>query len=231
MRGARGNADLQSSEPSPASPHPNPLPKGEGNRRFAVAAILLLVAAAATAWTLTRPQNSARLAKAVKSFGFRVQYWQATAGLIADHPLLGCGPGNFQDAYTAYKLPEASEEVADPHNFLLEVWATAGTPAMLAMLAMLACFFRDCASANSSRFGRGQSHFRRTEIGTAPWRFAKVGLERRRGASRDRPLAGVRRRTGRDSSWPFHWGNSPPPRRASPRRSWGCPWPPRASQP
>ena len=36
-----------------------------------------------------------------------------------------------------YKPPEASEEVADPHNFLLEVWATAGTPAALALLAVL----------------------------------------------------------------------------------------------
>ena len=66
-------------------------------------------------------------AKAAKSFGYRLQYWQATMRMIAEHPLAGCGPGNFQDAYTAYKLPEASEEVADPHNFLLEVWATAGT--------------------------------------------------------------------------------------------------------
>ncbi len=52
--------------------------------------------------------------------------------MIADHPWLGCGPGNFQDFYTQYKLPEASEEIADPHNFLLEIWATAGTPAATA---------------------------------------------------------------------------------------------------
>ena len=63
--------------------------------------------------------------------------------MIADHPLFGCGPGNFQNAYTHYKLPEASEEVADPHNFLLEIWATAGTPAMLAFLAVLACFLAE----------------------------------------------------------------------------------------
>ena len=183
VRGARGNADLQSSEPSPASPRPNPLPKGEGNRRYAVVAILLLVAAAATAWTLTRPENSARLAKAVKSFGFRVQYWQATAGLIADHPLLGCGPGNFQDAYTAYKLPEASEEIADPHNFLLEVWATAGTPAMLAMLTMLACFFRECASANSSRASEGDSPiFVGRKLGQPPGDSPKSGWSEDAGA-------------------------------------------------
>ncbi len=79
--------------------------------------------------------------EASKSLGYRVQYWQSTMQMIAEHPLTGCGPGNFQHAYTKFKLPEASEEVADPHNFLLEVWATAGTPAMLAMLAVLGCFF------------------------------------------------------------------------------------------
>ncbi len=84
---------------------------------------------------------------AQKSLGYRLQYWRSSLDMIDDHPWLGCGPGNFQDAYTRYKLPEASEEVADPHNFLLEIWTTAGTPAALAFLAVLGCFawttFRD----------------------------------------------------------------------------------------
>ncbi|MBN1911794.1 MAG: O-antigen ligase family protein, partial [Pirellulales bacterium] len=80
------------------------------------------------------------LSEASKSLGYRVQYWRASAAMIGDRPWWGCGPGQFQDFYTEYKLPEASEEVADPHNFLLEIWATAGTPAALALLAVLACF-------------------------------------------------------------------------------------------
>ena len=80
------------------------------------------------------------LQKAVKSFGYRVQYWQSSLQLIAEHPIVGCGPGNFQNAYPHYKLPEASEEIADPHNFLLDIWANAGTPAMVAFLAALGCF-------------------------------------------------------------------------------------------
>ncbi len=78
--------------------------------------------------------------RAATSFGYRLQYWQSSLQMIADHPLIGCGPGNFQNAYVHYKLPEASEEVADPHNFLLEIWTTAGTPAALAFLAVLGCF-------------------------------------------------------------------------------------------
>lgn len=79
--------------------------------------------------------------EASKSLGYRLEYWQATLHMIADHPVAGCGPGHFQHAYTAYKLPQASEEIADPHNFLLEVWATAGTPALLALLVMLGGFY------------------------------------------------------------------------------------------
>jgi O-antigen ligase len=92
-------------------------------------------------------KGTAVLGRASKSFGYRVQYWHSSLRMIADHPWLGCGPGNFQATYTQYKLPEASEEVADPHNFLLEICATAGTPAALAFLAVLACALRNAHDA------------------------------------------------------------------------------------
>ena len=129
------------------------LPAADGKLRpgwklpagIALAAAVLV----AGAWATGLPP-SVLAAKAAKSFGYRLQYWQSTMRMIAEHPLAGCGPGNFQDAYTEYKLPEASEEVADPHNFLLEVWATAGTPAMLALLVLLAGFARAVWRWNSA---------------------------------------------------------------------------------
>jgi hypothetical protein len=114
-------------------------PKGRLGWRLAAAVAALGVALVAAA-VATGGLDRQVLSEASKSLGYRVQYWQSTLRMIGDHPLIGCGPGNFQNAYTAYKLPEASEEVADPHNFLLEVWATAGTPAVLALLAVLGCF-------------------------------------------------------------------------------------------
>ncbi|MCA9121326.1 MAG: O-antigen ligase family protein [Planctomycetaceae bacterium] len=80
------------------------------------------------------------LTESSMSLLYRVQYWRASFAMIADSPWFGCGPGNFQETYTAYKLPEASETIADPHNFLIEIWSTSGTPAMLAFLGVLACF-------------------------------------------------------------------------------------------
>jgi len=101
------------------------------------AAVAILIAAAIA----FRGLDVEVITEATKSLGYRFQYWTSTMEMIAEHPIFGCGPGNFQQSYEAYKLPEASEEVADPHNFLLEIWATAGTPAMLAFVAALVGFF------------------------------------------------------------------------------------------
>ena len=98
-----------------------------------VAALALLVGGALAA----RGLDTEVLTEAPKSLGYRLEYWQATLAMIGDHPWLGVGPGNFQDFYTQYKLPKASEEIRDPHNFLLEVWATSGTFAFVALLEIL----------------------------------------------------------------------------------------------
>ncbi len=108
--------------------------------KFAGATALALVVLAAGAVAVGGLDVQV-FSEATKSLGYRGQYWRSTLAMIGHEPVLGCGPGNFQEAYLAYKLPEASEEIADPHNFLFEVWATAGTPAMLALAAALAGFF------------------------------------------------------------------------------------------
>lgn len=115
-------------------------------RSLLVAGIVLVLIGGAIAGAVTVGGLDVEvLSEAPKSLGYRLQYWQASAEMIRDMPLLGCGPGNFQNRYTAYKLPEASEEISDPHNFLIEVWATAGTPAALALLvaggAFCVCVF------------------------------------------------------------------------------------------
>lgn len=79
------------------------------------------------------------LTEARKSLGYRLEYWESTTQLIAEHPWFGVGPGNFQANYPRYKLPQASESIADPHNLLFEVAATAGLPALALLLGALAC--------------------------------------------------------------------------------------------
>ena len=77
------------------------------------------------------------LTEAPKSLAYRMEYWRSTARMIQESPWFGCGPGNFQDYYLQHKLPRASEEIKDPHNFILEIWSTAGTPAFLALVVAM----------------------------------------------------------------------------------------------
>jgi len=112
--------------------------------------------------------DSEMATEAVKSLGYRVEYWRSSMAMIADHPWFGSGPGNFQDLYTRYKLPEASEIVAEPHNLLLELWATAGTPAAAAFVALLACAAWATFRAMTPRDGPAQSPEPSSEASFAP---------------------------------------------------------------
>ncbi len=72
------------------------------------------------------------------SLWYRIQYWQGSTELVLERPLLGVGPGQFQSHYTRFKDETASEEVADPHNFLVEMATLSGLPGALLLLGFLA---------------------------------------------------------------------------------------------
>ena len=75
--------------------------------------------------------------EAKKSLSFRLDYWEASARMIAEYPWLGVGPGNFQSIYPRFMNAAASEVIADPHNFVLEIASLLGLPALAAFLAFL----------------------------------------------------------------------------------------------
>lgn len=84
-------------------------------------------------------QSDSRLfSGAPQSVQYRLQYWVASSQMIAARPWFGWGPGNFQSAYAGFQPPEASETIADPHNFFFEIAATAGLPAALIFLTSVA---------------------------------------------------------------------------------------------
>jgi O-antigen ligase len=79
------------------------------------------------------------ISQAPKSLAFRFQYWNGAAHTVTASPrtmIFGTGPGNFRQQYLQYKVPESSEEIADPHNWLLDLWASGG---VLAVASFLAC--------------------------------------------------------------------------------------------
>lgn len=73
--------------------------------------------------------------QAVPSLTFRFQYWRSTFELVQDSPLFGSGPGNFQSIYERYREPSAHEQIAEPHNFLVETLASGGIPGLVMLLS------------------------------------------------------------------------------------------------
>jgi hypothetical protein len=111
-------------------------------RGLALAGLVLLggiMALVAVAWAKGQ-LDPLVLTESTKSLRYRWEYWQGTWRAIWGFPQAwwqGFGPGNFAEHYLRYKLPQSSEEIFDPHNMLLEVWATAGLPALVAFVAAL----------------------------------------------------------------------------------------------
>jgi hypothetical protein len=71
------------------------------------------------------------LSEAPKSLDYRLQYWKGAMGVVREHPIFGVGPGNFRQHYLRYKVPQASEEITDPHNLILDLWTSGGLPALI----------------------------------------------------------------------------------------------------
>lgn len=87
------------------------------------------------------------------SLTFRWQYWTASTEMIADHPLTGVGRENFGRHYLRYKPIESPEEVANPHNLLVQAaaeWGVFGLAGFLLMLwgvSRVFCF--ECRSCDT----------------------------------------------------------------------------------
>ena len=93
------------------------------------------------------------LSESPKSLRYRLQYWRGAIAVIREQPFFGTGPGNFRQHYLRHKLPESSEEILDPHNFLLDVWTSAGLIGVLALVWLVILAARMSARAASPLSG------------------------------------------------------------------------------
>jgi O-antigen ligase len=113
----------------------------------------VVVAGVVIAGLATRRLDLQVLTQSPKSLRYRIEYWRGAWGVITEgapsfvdalsRPTFwwGVGPGNFAGPYLKYKLPEASEEILDPHNMFFEVWASGGFWALVCLAAALGCAF------------------------------------------------------------------------------------------
>jgi O-Antigen ligase len=112
---------------------------------------LVLVVALAAVGLATGRLDREVLTQSPLSMRYRWEYWQGAWGVITEGARgqapgastfwSGVGPGNFGSHYLLHKLPQSSEEIQDPHDLFLEVWAIAGFWALLALAAALALAF------------------------------------------------------------------------------------------
>ncbi|MFL2865130.1 MAG: O-antigen ligase family protein [Pirellulaceae bacterium] len=87
---------------------------------------------------LTHRLDTKILTEAVKSLSFRMEYWESSRAMATDNFWIGVGPGNFRDHYTLYKEVAASESIADPHNWPLEILTNFGILTLLLICGVFA---------------------------------------------------------------------------------------------
>jgi len=77
------------------------------------------------------------------SLTFRWKYWVGSASVFFEHPWLGVGSYNFGQSYLAHRLPDASEEIKDPHNFIVRTFVELGAVGGLLLLAWMVRLWRE----------------------------------------------------------------------------------------
>lgn len=74
------------------------------------------------------------------SFASRIMIWRAAEKMIIDHPLVGIGPGRFQEVYLQYQQfypPYLEWAVPHPHNLFFAFWLSTGLLGVIALLWLL----------------------------------------------------------------------------------------------
>jgi len=100
---------------------------------ISIAVIFVLVSRWDRLANLGGPQNSITQ---------RLEYWQTATGMIKDHPVVGVGPGNFQQAFLKYKTDLKSADPKYAHNIFLHMWAETGTLGLIGIIFLVLVFFR-----------------------------------------------------------------------------------------
>jgi O-antigen ligase len=86
------------------------------------------------------------LHSARSSWQSRLMIWRAAWLIIGDHPILGIGPGMFQEFYLAYQsrfpIPYLEWAVPQPHNIFLAFWLETGLLGLVAFFWLIIIFIK-----------------------------------------------------------------------------------------
>jgi len=119
--------------------------------RTIIAAIAVAVIAmlASVQWL----RQSEWISQAPLSVSIRLSYWTSCLEMLSRSPIFGIGPGQFKAVYECFRAPTSLEQIADPHQFLLQTATAGGWPAMVILLAIMVAMVWLSRRALVSRFG------------------------------------------------------------------------------
>ncbi|MFC1623916.1 O-antigen ligase family protein [Candidatus Omnitrophota bacterium] len=81
----------------------------------------------------------------------RLNYWRTAIAIIKDHPIIGVGPGNFQEVFLKYKMG-LSTNTRYAHNIFLHFWSEIGLLGLMGIFYLVINFFRRCKAQPKYRF-------------------------------------------------------------------------------
>lgn len=84
------------------------------------------------------------------SLASRAMIWKSSGLMIKNNPLLGIGPGNFQDKYLEYQKyfpPYLEWSAPHPHNIFLAFWLQSGLVGLAGFVWLVVLFFWDNKTA------------------------------------------------------------------------------------
>lgn len=114
-------------------------------RRRALAVAVLLVAAVVAIPRLA-PGDEASAGRALR---LRAANWLASLSMMAAHPAVGVGPGNYGVAYPAHRIP-GSNETQHAHSSYLELISDAGPAAIFLVVTLVAGLWRIASRASTA---------------------------------------------------------------------------------
>jgi O-antigen ligase len=78
----------------------------------------------------------------------RMMIWRVAGKMIIDNPIIGIGPGNFQNKYLAYQKyfpPYLEWAVPEPHNIFLAFWLQAGIMGVVGFIILIFLWLKSLA--------------------------------------------------------------------------------------
>lgn len=107
---------------------------GQRPRAIGAATLLLLCSGAGLVYVL---RNTEWIQQAPASLAIRFNYWVACLKMVSLSPWFGVGPGQFKARYEAFRAEASSEQIADPHQFVLQTVTSGGLVSLILLAGLL----------------------------------------------------------------------------------------------